>query len=251
MAGSPVLSKTREFWSGHRWQSLMGHMSHTMALERLGPFLVERILWRVATREKVVALSFDDGPHPEFTPAIIDILARHEIPATFFLVGRHVRQHPQLARRLAAGLHEIANHTYSHRILPMLSDRAVLHEIRHADDIIREMTNRTPRLLRPPMGLFSRRVMDLIEGSGYTTVIGDVYPRDPNLPGRERIHRRVMQRVRPGSIIILHDGGNTRRVDRSQTVWAVERIVQNLLTQDYHFVTISQLETMAKRRMGA
>jgi peptidoglycan/xylan/chitin deacetylase (PgdA/CDA1 family) len=128
----------------------------------------------------------------------------------------------------------------------------VLHEIRHADEIIRETTGRTPRWLRPPMGLFSRRVMDLIEGSGYATAIGDVYPRDPNLPGRERIHRRVMQRVRPGSIIILHDGGNTRRVDRSQTVWAVERIVQNLLAQHYRFVTISALEALARgRRTGA
>jgi len=250
VAEKPVLLKTRELWSGKRWQALMGHMSHTMALERLGPFLAERILWRVNTPENVVALSFDDGPHPEFTPAVIDILERHKIPATFFLVGRHVRQHPQLVGRLACGPYEIANHTYSHRILPMLSDHAVLDEIRHADEIIREATTRPLRWLRPPMGLFSRRVMDLIEGSGYMTVIGDVYPRDPNLPGRERIHRRVMQRVRPGSIIILHDGGNTRRVDRSQTVWAVERIVQNLLSQHYRFVTISELEALGRRTDG-
>jgi peptidoglycan/xylan/chitin deacetylase (PgdA/CDA1 family) len=244
VAEKAVFSKTRELWNGYRWQSLMGHMSHTIALERLGPLLVQRILWRVATREKVVALSFDDGPHPEFTPAIIALLERHNIPATFFLIGRHVRQHPQLAERLAAGPHEIANHTFSHRILPMLSDHVVLQEIRHADQIIRDVTKRQPRLLRPPMGMFSGRVMDLIEGSGYTTVIGDVYPRDPNMPGRERILRRVMRRVQPGSIVILHDGGNTRRVDRSQTVWAVERIIESLVAQHYRFATVSELMKM-------
>jgi peptidoglycan/xylan/chitin deacetylase (PgdA/CDA1 family) len=250
VADKPAFSKTKELWNGYRWQSLMGHMSHTIALERLGPLLVQRILWRVITRERVVALSFDDGPHPEFTPAIIDILERHNIPATFFLVGRHVRQHPELARRLAGGPHEAANHTYSHRILPMLSDPSILQEIRQTDQLIREVTNRAPRLLRPPMGMFSRRVMDLIEGSGYRTVIGDVYPRDPNMPGRERILRRVVQRVRPGSIIILHDGGNTRRVDRSQTVWAVERIVENLKAQHYRFVTISELLKVGDRSNG-
>ena len=246
MAHKPIFLKTVEWWGGERWQSLLGHMSHTLALERFGPWLARRILWRVEAFEKIVALSFDDGPHPEFTPAIIDVLERYKIPATFFLVGRHVRQHPQVAQRLDKGPHEIANHTFNHRVLPMLRDQAILHEIRHADHLIREITGRAPRLLRPPMGLFSRRVVDLIEGCGYTTVIGDVYPRDPNLPGRERIYRRVMRRVRPGSIIILHDGGNTRRVDRSQTVWATERIIENLSAQGYRFVTISELASLGE-----
>ena len=241
MIEKTILSKSKGWRDGPRWQSMMGNLSHTIALERFGAWLSPRILWRVDTHERVVALSFDDGPHPEFTPAILDILDRHKIPATFFLVGRHVRREPALAQRLAAGPHEIANHTLNHRILPALLDQAVIEEIRQADQIIREITGRAPRLLRPPMGLFSRRIMDLIEGCGYTTVIGDVYPRDPNLPGRERIYRRVMQRVRPGSIIILHDGGNSGHVDRSQTVWAVERIVENLCAQNYRFTTISEM----------
>jgi len=246
----PLFLKLIEWWAGDRWQSLLGHLSHTLAIERMGPWLTRRILWSVPTADKVVALSFDDGPHPDFTPAILDILSRHDIPATFFLIGRHVRQQPHLARRLAAGPHELANHTFNHRVLPMLRDRAVLHEIRHADQMIRDTTGRSPRLLRPPMGLFSRRVVDLIEGSGYQTVIGDVYPRDPNLPGQERIYRRVMQRVRPGSIIILHDGGNTRRVDRRQTVWAAERIIAQLLSQHYRFVTISDLVALHTSAVG-
>lgn len=250
MAGKTLLSKSTKLLDDRRWQSMMGDLSHTIALERLGEWLSPRILWRVDTAERVVALSFDDGPHPEFTPAIIEILDGHKIPATFFLVGRHVRREPALAQRLAAASHEIANHTFTHCILPALRDHIVIEEIRQADHAIREITGCSPRLLRPPMGLFSRRVLDLIEGCGYQTVIGDVYPRDPNSPGRERIYRRVMQRVRPGSIIILHDGGNNGRVDRSQTVWAAERIVEDLCAQNYRFVTISEMIKLGSGESG-
>ncbi len=227
-----------------RWHAFNGDVSYAIALERFGPRLARRILWRVETTEKVVALSFDDGPHPYHTPEILDLLDAHQIPATFFLVGRHVRQHPVLARCIAGGMHEIGNHTLSHRMLPFLRDEKIVHEIRHTGEIIGEVTGRTVQLFRPPMGLFSKRVVDLVEQCGCKAVIGDVYPRDPHRPGREKIYRRVINRVQPGSIIILHDGGNTRHVDRSQTVWAVRQIVQHLLKENYRFVTISQLASL-------
>ncbi len=194
-----------------------------------------------------MALSFDDGPHPHHTPEILELLDEHQIPATFFLVGGHVRQHPEIARRIAGGSHEIGNHTLSHRMLPFLRDEKIVAEIRHTGEIIGEVTQRQARLLRPPMGLFSKRVVDLVEQCGCKVVIGDVYPRDPQRPGREKIYRRVINRVQPGSIIILHDGGNTRHVDRSQTVWAVRQIVQHLRKENYRFVTISHLTSFNGR----
>jgi peptidoglycan/xylan/chitin deacetylase (PgdA/CDA1 family) len=224
-----------------RWHAFKGNVAYAIAPERFGPRLARRILWRVETAEKVVALSFDDGPHPHHTPEILDLLDEHQIPATFFLVGRHVRQHPEIARRIAGGSHEIGNHTLSHRMLPFLRDEKIVAEIRHTGEIIGEVTQRTARLLRPPMGLFSKRVVDLVESCGCRVVIGDVYPRDPQRPGREKIYRRVVNRVQPGSIIILHDGGNTRHVDRSQTIWAARQIVRHLREENYRFVTISQL----------
>ncbi len=227
-----------------RWHAFKGDVSYTLALERFGPRLTRRILWRVETTEKVVALSFDDGPHPHHTPEILDLLDEHKIPATFFLVGRHVRQYPVLARRIAGGMHEIGNHTLSHRMLPFLRDAKIVHEIRHTGEIIHEETGKTAPLFRPPMGLFSKRVVDLVEQCGCKAVIGDVYPRDPQRPGREKIYRRVVKRVQPGSIIILHDGGNTRHVDRSQTVWAVRQIIRHLREEKYRFVTISQLASL-------
>lgn len=234
-------SPKRRLLSSPSWRLLKGDVSHALAIERLGPRLTQRVLWRVQTEERVVALSFDDGPHPEFTPAILDLLARHHLPATFFLIGRYVLKYPLLAQRIAAGKHEIGNHTFSHRILPLLRDEEVQTEIKQTEEAIRIHTGRVPRFVRPPMGLFTKRTVNLIEACGYNTVIGDVYPRDPHLPGKDKIYQRVMRRVRPGSIIILHDGGNTRNVDRSQTVWAAEKIIESLLHEGYRFVTISEL----------
>jgi len=98
-----------------------------------------------------------------------------------------------------------------------------------------------PRFLRPPMGLFSKRVLNIVERAGYKTVVGNVYPRDPHLPGREKILGRMLSRVIKGSIIILHDGGNTNHVDRSQTIWAVERFIPELQERGFEFVTLSEL----------
>lgn len=227
--------------SSPRLRLLKGDFSHALAIERLGPRLTQRVLWRVETNERTVALSFDDGPHPHFTPAILDLLERHNLPATFFLIGRYVLKYPLLSQRIAAGKHEIGNHTFSHRILPLLRDEEVKAELHQTEEAIRIHTGRMPRFVRPPMGLFTKRTVNLIEACGYNTVIGDVYPRDPHLPGKDKIYQRVMRRVRPGSIIILHDGGNTRNVDRSQTVWAAEKIIASLLHEGYRFVTISEL----------
>lgn len=232
-----------------KWGVCKGDVSHALALERLGPRLTRRVLWRVETTERMVALSFDDGPHPRYTPVILEMLARHEIPATFFLIGRHVLKYPLLAQHIASGCHEIGNHTFSHRVLPFLTDLEITREIRQTDAAIRIHTGQQPRFMRPPMGLFTKRTVSMIEACGYVTAIGDVYPRDPHLPGQHKIYQRVLRRVRPGSIIILHDGGNAKKVDRSQTVWAVDRIIEQLLGEGYRFVTMSELVRKEAERM--
>ncbi len=234
-------NKLLSLWEARGWQAVLGHLSHTLAPERLGPSLTERIFWRADVSEPVVALSFDDGPHPTFTPRLLDILEKHDVPATFFLIGRYVRRHPDIAQRIAAGRHEIGNHTYHHRIMPLLPGKMLEHEICTTHELIRDATGREAQLLRPPMGLFTRRTVDVIEACGYKTVVGDVYPRDPNLPGTERIVSRVLRRTRPGSLIILHDGGNTRSVDRSQTLTAVDRIIPELKKRGFRFITLSEL----------
>ncbi len=236
-----VWNKVVSLWEANGWQSLLGHVSHKLAPERFGPSLTERVFWRAEIEEPLVALSFDDGPHPTYTPRLLDILARHEVVATFFLIGRYVKRHAAIARRIVAEGHDVGNHTYHHRIMPLMTGHRIEQEIRATHETIAETTGLFAHLLRPPMGLFTRRTVDVIEACGYQTVVGDVYPRDPNLPGANRIVHRVLRRTRPGSLIILHDGGNLGRVDRSQTLAAVDAIIPELKSRGFRFVPLVEL----------
>ena len=239
--GNQLGQKIVKLWGASRWQQALGDVSHALAPERLGPSLTGRIFWRAGTGEKVVGLSFDDGPNAVFTPALLNVLAEFSVVATFFLIGRNVKKFPELTRQMSLAGHDIGNHTFNHRMMPLLAKAALEDEIDRTHAAISEATGHEPHFLRPPMGLFTRRTVDVAVARGYLTVIGDVYPRDPNLPGTERIVRRVLARTRPGSFIILHDGGNSPQLDRSQTVDSVRQIIPRLQDQGYRFLTLSQL----------
>lgn len=240
-ASETILQKFEKMRVGEYMQSLLGDLSHSIAIERLGPKLTQRIFWRAKTSKKIIALSFDDGPNEVFTPDLLRTLEQYRVPATFFLIGRQVKKNPAVAEEIANGPHEIGNHTYTHPTLPLLDDKEVTRELQDTHEIIYEVTGKQPTFMRPPMGLFTKRVVNLAARLGYHTVVGDVYPRDPHRPGAEKIIRRVLSRVRPGSLIILHDGGNTVSVDRSQTLNSVETIIPKLLDDGFCFVTLSEL----------
>jgi peptidoglycan/xylan/chitin deacetylase (PgdA/CDA1 family) len=212
-----------------------------VALERFGPKISERVIWRAPIHERKIALTFDDGPHPVYTPKILEVLERFKVPATFFLIGKHLQNNLNLARETVQAGHEVGNHTFTHQRMWRLTDINMIDEIKRTDDLLRSLDSTEPRFLRPPMGLFSKRVLNIVERAGYKTVVGNVYPRDPHLPGREKILSRMLSRVIKGSIIILHDGGNTNHVDRSQTIWAVERFIPELQERGFEFVTLSEL----------
>lgn len=230
-----------EFLEGLNPYRLLGDLGHAASLERLGPKIFERIIWKGNPDESKIALTFDDGPHALTTPLLLETLTRFGIPATFFPVGKHLENHSDIALQVWAAGHEFGNHTYSHAFLSLLTSNQVRREIRKAEEILCDLLGTAPKYLRPPNGLFSRRVLDIAEEMGYRIVIGDVYPRDPHRPGTARIVSRVCNRVGNGSIIILHDGGNTRRVDRSQTVSAVENLIPRLKDRGFQFVTLSDL----------
>lgn len=237
----PLRDTISRYFHGFNWQMLMSDISHTISPERIGPYVTQRVFWRAQTREKIIALSFDDGPNPRFTPELLDILKKFSVSATFFLIGRYVEKAPEIAQQIVAGGHEVGNHTFSHKMLPFLEDHEIREEISTTHRILAKVTGRVPSLLRPPMGMFSKRTVSIAEEWGYRTVIGDVYPRDPHMPGTSRIIRRVLKRSRPGSLIILHDGGNTRHFDRSQTLRSVEAIIPKLKNAGYRFVTLPEL----------
>jgi len=222
-------------------QSILGDISHLVSLERLGHKISSRILWRVETSEPVAALTFDDGPHPSSTHLILETLAQHDVAATFFLVGSKVESHTDLALQIVRAGHEIGNHSFSHSILSLLSMKRMRREIGRTDSLLRNLDKAHPKYFRPPVGLFSRRLLDTAAEFGYTSVIGNVYPRDPQSLDKEKIIKRVIDRTEPGSIIILHDGGNSLRADRSQTVDSVKEIIPRLKEKGFTFLTLSEM----------
>jgi peptidoglycan/xylan/chitin deacetylase (PgdA/CDA1 family) len=222
-------------------QTMAGDIGHAFSLERFGPKFSEQVIWRVETQEPQIALTFDDGPHVSSTPLILEILEKHQVPATFFWVGKHLAENRETALSVLKAGHEVGNHTYSHPLLIFLTDKQVKHEIEQTDKLLRDLDVTGPKFLRPPSGFFNKRVLAVAKKLGYRLVVGDVYPRDSHRPGSVRITQRVLERTTKGSIIILHDGGNVGKVDRSQTQEALLEIIPELQSKGFEFVRLSTL----------
>jgi peptidoglycan/xylan/chitin deacetylase (PgdA/CDA1 family) len=191
-----------------------------------------------AVGTRAVALTFDDGPSPEYTPRILAILKRFHVRATFFLVGYLTDQYPQLVRsELRAGM-TIGNHTYNHPEVPPFSDlpsQLVAAEIDLGAQPL-ERLGIEPRLFRPPGGSFSPQLVAAAEARGERIVLWSVDPRDwqPGTSPKE-IVRNVLSAVRPGSIVILHDGGG----DRSATVRALPTIIKAIKRRGLRLVAVA------------
>lgn len=192
--------------------------------------------------EKVVALTFDDGPNEPYTSQILDVLNAEGVKATFFAVGVNVETFPDAARRIVADGNVIANHSWDHSRLATAVDFKYT-QLERAQDAIRVATGVTPRFFRPPAGIHTPWQLRRVASEGMLTVNWDSEGYDwqkPNSP--ERIEAKVLASVRPGSIILLHDGDETRHgSDRSQTVAALPTIIDALRAEGYRFVTLPQM----------
>jgi len=209
--------------------------------DKFREYLGQRILCEVETRERVVALTFDDGPNPEHTPALLEMLERKGIHATFFVVGRRVRRFPDIVTRAVQAGHEIANHTYWHVALTVLPPSEIRRTIRGTSALVERTAGVRPRFVRPPFGWFNDGVLRVVRETGHIPVIGSIHPRDSRKPGTEVIVDRVLRRAAPGGVIILHDGGWRERSDRRQSVAAADEITDALLAQGYRFLTLSEM----------
>ncbi|MFJ8431351.1 polysaccharide deacetylase family protein [Kitasatospora sp. NPDC094019] len=187
----------------------------------------------------VVALTFDDGPHPEWTPQVLDALARYDAPAAFFCIGLHALAHPGVVRRTAAEGHTLGNHSWSHAYLPDLGPIGLRDQLGFTADALARACGGAPpsRWLRPPYGGRSPELLRAVAGSGFTTVLWDVDARDWSRPGPGVIAERVLGAVRPGSVVLMHDGGG----DRSQTVAALPGIITGLRRRGYRIVGLEDL----------
>ena len=194
---------------------------------------------RVAGPGKTVALTFDDGPNPDATPAILEALASRDVRATFFVLGRHAEQWPALVRRTADEGHQLGNHGYFHRKLHLKSPGYVRRDLELGTKAIEQASGVRPRLFRAPHGFRSPWVTSIARSLGQRTVGWSLGVWDSARPGTDVIADRAVNGVREGSILLLHDGdGYDPRGDRRQTAQAVPVIVDRLRDEGYRFVTI-------------
>ena len=188
---------------------------------------------------RVVALTFDDGPDGARTPALLDALGDLGVPGTFFVVGKQAEAHPELCARMVREGHELGNHTYTHRYLPLASKQSVARELAAADAAIAAATGIVPKLVRPPWGGRSPSNVRAFDRAEKKTVLWDVNSYDwKDLPPIE-VARRVVDRSRNGSIILMHDGGR----DHTGTIAAVKILVPELRARGYDLVTVSDALT--------
>ena len=185
---------------------------------------------------RCVALTFDDGPDPERTPALLDTLKAMNVRATFFLVGRAVDAHPALAARIVREGHEVGNHTYSHRYLPLARSRSVRAELAATDAAIERATGLVPTLARPPYGGRSPRNVQAFARSAKRLVTWDVNSFDWKGAPADEVADRVVERTRPGSIILLHEARERGEV----TIDAVRQIVPALRARGFELTTVSR-----------
>lgn len=192
----------------------------------------------VHTTHKVVALTFDDGPHGTLTPKLLDLLQREGIHATFFVLGSCASVHPELLQRMTAEGHEVANHSWNHPRLTSLSPEKLKHQIQDTMDIIEKTTGRKNTLMRPPYGLFNERIKtELTETYGLDIILWSVDPLDWKRPGPDVVARRLVNGAHPGAILLVHD-------IHPGTITAMPKVIAQLRDKGYSFTTVSELLAM-------
>ncbi|MDM5248301.1 MULTISPECIES: polysaccharide deacetylase family protein [unclassified Lysinibacillus] len=196
-----------------------------------------QIVWEVKTDEKIIALTFDDGPHRKYTSQILDVLDKYNAKATFFIVGQNVDKNAEVISRMYNDGHELANHTFSHPLRTNVPN--LLKEIEQTNKIIYNITGFTPTLFRPVEGQYSDAMIEAIAKEKYKVVMWSWHldTLDWKSPGTDRIVNTVLKGVKEGNIVLFHDGGGNRQ----QTVKALEKILPELEKQGYRFVTVSEL----------
>lgn len=193
------------------------------------------IVKRVSTDQKVIALTFDDGPHPKTTYEILKVLKEKDVKATFFALGENVKQHPEILAKAKAEGHEIASHSYTHRHLKKLNKAECGEEMDNAESIIGKIAGR-PTLFRPPGGLYNEDVLKEAEKRNYTIVLWSIDTLDWQRPGVGSVVKKVMDQAKSGSIVLMHDGLYPMPTPR-----ALEIIIDRLRAKNYSFVTVGEL----------
>jgi peptidoglycan/xylan/chitin deacetylase (PgdA/CDA1 family) len=191
---------------------------------------------------KCIAITFDDGPHPVYTPKILEILEKYDAKATFFMIGQNVKKYENLVKEVHLKGHEIGNHTYTHPDLRKISASGFLDEIEETKILIEKITGTAPKLFRPPGGYLNNDIVNILESQQGIPVLWSWRQdtRDWECPDSDSIVESVIRNLKDGDIILFHDFN----AKNSPTPAALEKILSDLSGKGYKFVTVSELMSM-------
>lgn len=184
---------------------------------------------------KKIAITFDDGPNSQFTPEILKILSKYNAKATFFCIGHQVEKHPEVLKSIVSEGHLAGNHSYTHNyFINFKSMQGWITELQKTDEVIERVTGIKATLFRPPFGVTTPHLAKAIKISGHRVIAWNIRSFDTVLKNPEVIVKRLTHKVKPGSVILLHD-------NHPKIVYILERLLQFLQENDYQMVTINQL----------
>lgn len=196
----------------------------------------------IASGSKQLALTYDDGPNDPHTFRLLEVLAKHNVHATFFLIGRFVQQRADIVREIVNAGHVIGNHTFTHPLLTLKSAAEVHKELTDCRAALQDAIGDHSNLFRPPFGGRRPAVLRVVRQLGLQPVMWNVTGYDWTAPPAAVIERKVSRQIRGGNVILLHDGGHKQMgADRSQTVLATDHLIARYKSEGDEFVTIQQM----------
>jgi peptidoglycan-N-acetylglucosamine deacetylase len=234
-AQSGLSTESDKFWQNAKekvYQSVPALLAQHKA--ELAQGLKFGKLMRGNSLKKQIAITFDDGPHPKYTPQLLAILRQHQVKATFFVVGEMAEKYPELIQAEIADGHLVGNHTYHHVNLTKIPVGYVATEIQACGDVVKNITGRFPHTFRPPGGDYNPQVAEIVDALGYTMILWTDDPGDYASPGEKVIEKRLLPRLNNGGIILIHDGVQ-------QTVDLLPWLLQELKAKGYQCVTIEEM----------
>jgi len=194
---------------------------------------------------KQIALTYDDGPNDPHTMKLLDVLAKHGVRATFFMIGHYVQQRPDIARAVAQAGHVVGNHTFTHPLLIFKSAEQTRTELVKCRSALQDAIGEHSNLFRPPFGGRRPATLRVARSLGLETVMWNVTGYDWNAPPAAVIEKKVARQMRGGDVILLHDGGHLAMgADRGQTVIATDSLIHQYKDQGYEFVTTEEMKAL-------
>ena len=201
-------------------------------------------IYQLPTLQKKIAITFDDGPSPIWTPLILDELKKSDVKATFFMIGHHVQKYPHIARRVVEEGHAIGNHGYAHSVILYYTQAEIEEEIKYTEHVIKNVTGKTTTMYRPPKAWMTKSIKQKIKDIGYDVVLWSLNSKDWAGFPPQFITDHLVRSVKGGDIILFHDSGNVLKAeggDRSRTVKAVGYLIRELHKKGFEFVTVEEL----------